>query len=155
MAEKNETEGRCPACRTIYEKEKIVTMQASCERLAFFCDLFIIFWCMTLRVWHLSNLFVLLFFPYVRCRELNIYNLLFFNILYRTGNKFASRKNKPPKGKPKINEVKKDLTNVRVIQRKMAYVIGLPLSLADEDVGSSFILSFVFLEPLSSTYEQG
>jgi len=83
MAEKNETEGRCPACRTIYEKEKIVATQASCERM---------------------------------------------------GNKIASRKNKPPKAKPKINEVKKDLTNVRVIQRKMAYVIGLPLSLADEDL---------------------
>ncbi|KAL2549477.1 uncharacterized protein Fot_11007 [Forsythia ovata] len=83
MAEKDETEGRCPACRTIYEKEKIVAMQASCEM---------------------------------------------------TGNKNASRKNKPPKAKPKINEVKKDLANVRVIQRKMAYVIGLPLSLADEDL---------------------
>ncbi|CAI9759239.1 unnamed protein product [Fraxinus pennsylvanica] len=83
MAEKEETEGRCPACRTIYEKEKIVGMQANCERV---------------------------------------------------GNKNASRKTKPPKAKPKINEVKKDLTNVRVIQRKMAYVIGLPLSLADEDL---------------------
>lgn len=33
MAEKDEAEGRCPACRTIYEKEKIVAMQANCERL--------------------------------------------------------------------------------------------------------------------------
>ncbi|PIN16715.1 MOT2 transcription factor [Handroanthus impetiginosus] len=83
MAEKDETEGRCPACRTIYEKEKIVAMQANCEK---------------------------------------------------TMTKISNRKNKPPKAKPKANEVKKDLTNVRVIQRKMAYVIGLPLSLADEDV---------------------
>ncbi|KAL0289714.1 UNVERIFIED_CONTAM: General negative regulator of transcription subunit [Sesamum calycinum] len=51
-----------------------------------------------------------------------------------TMTKSSNRKAKPPKGKPKANEVKKDLTNVRVIQRKMAYVIGLPLSLADEDV---------------------
>ncbi|KAK4430847.1 putative general negative regulator of transcription C16 [Sesamum alatum] len=83
MAEKDETEGRCPACRTIYDKEKIVAMQANCQR---------------------------------------------------TMTKSSNRKAKPPKAKPKANEAKKDLTNVRVIQRKMAYVIGLPLSLADEDV---------------------
>lgn len=32
MAEKDETEGRCPACRTPYNKEKIVGA-AKCERL--------------------------------------------------------------------------------------------------------------------------
>lgn len=52
--------------------------------------------------------------------------------------KVSNRKTKPPKAKPKTIEVKKDLTNIRVIQRKMAYVIGLPLSLADEDVRSGF-----------------
>ncbi|XP_073297475.1 uncharacterized protein [Primulina huaijiensis] len=83
MAEKEETEGRCPACRTIYDKDKIVAMQTDCGR---------------------------------------------------TVNKNSTRKNKPPKVKPKTTEVKKDLTNVRVIQRKMVYVIGLPLSLADEDL---------------------
>nr|XP_027085869.1 CCR4-NOT transcription complex subunit 4-like isoform X1 [Coffea arabica] len=83
MAEKDETEGRCPACRTIYEKDKIVAMQANCERAV---------------------------------------------------AKNSSRKSKPPKAKPKTNEVRKDLSNVRVIQRKMAYVIGLPLNLADEDL---------------------
>lgn len=54
-------------------------------------------------------------------------------------SKVSNRKTKQPKAKPKATEVKKDLTNIRVIQRKMAYVIGLPLSLADEDVSSSFI----------------
>ncbi|KAG8390660.1 hypothetical protein BUALT_Bualt01G0106700 [Buddleja alternifolia] len=83
MAEKDESEGRCPACRTIYEKEKIVAMQANFER---------------------------------------------------TMIKNSNRKTKPPKSKPKTDEVKKDLSNVRVIQRKMTYVIGLPLSLADEEV---------------------
>lgn len=33
MAEKDGTEGRCPACRTVYDKEKIVGMAAKCERL--------------------------------------------------------------------------------------------------------------------------
>lgn len=37
MAEKDEAEGRCPACRTIYEKEKIVAMQTNCERLLCLC----------------------------------------------------------------------------------------------------------------------
>ncbi|VFQ64751.1 unnamed protein product [Cuscuta campestris] len=83
MAEKEETEGRCPACRSIYDKEKVVAMQTDIERVK---------------------------------------------------NCHANGKTKPPKAKPKTNEVKKDLTNVRVIQRKMAYVIGLPLTLADEDL---------------------
>ncbi|OMO72621.1 hypothetical protein CCACVL1_17696 [Corchorus capsularis] len=33
MAEKDNTEGRCPACRLPYDKEKIVGMAADCERL--------------------------------------------------------------------------------------------------------------------------
>ncbi|XP_052205945.1 uncharacterized protein LOC127810473 [Diospyros lotus] len=82
MADKDETEGRCPACRTPYDKEKIVGMEANCERMA---------------------------------------------------STMKDRKGKPQKVKPRKSEVK-DLSSVRVIQRKMAYVIGLPLSLADEDL---------------------
>ncbi|XVF55414.1 hypothetical protein PTKIN_Ptkin06aG0034200 [Pterospermum kingtungense] len=33
MAEKDNTEGCCPACRSTYDKEKIVGMAANCERL--------------------------------------------------------------------------------------------------------------------------
>jgi len=33
MAEKDDTEGRCPACRSPYDKEKIVGTAANCERL--------------------------------------------------------------------------------------------------------------------------
>ncbi|KAA8534322.1 hypothetical protein F0562_031851 [Nyssa sinensis] len=83
MAENDETEGQCPACRTPYDKEKIVGMEANCERLV-------------------------------------IIN--------------SNRKHKPQKAKPKTNEGRMDLSSVRVIQRKMAYVIGLPLCLADEDL---------------------
>jgi CCR4-NOT transcription complex subunit 4 len=36
MAEKEETEGRCPACRTPYDKDRIVKMAANCERFFFF-----------------------------------------------------------------------------------------------------------------------
>ncbi|VVB04700.1 unnamed protein product [Arabis nemorensis] len=35
MAEKDETEGRCPACRTPYDKEKVVAMSVDHERLTF------------------------------------------------------------------------------------------------------------------------
>ncbi|KAI8006742.1 CCR4-NOT transcription complex subunit 4, partial [Camellia lanceoleosa] len=43
------------------------------------------------------------------------------------------RENKPQKAKLKKNG-RTDLSNVRVLQRKMAYIIGLPLSLADEEL---------------------
>ncbi|GJZ31222.1 solanesyl diphosphate synthase 3, chloroplastic/mitochondrial isoform X2 [Tanacetum coccineum] len=46
----------------------------------------------------------------------------------------SSHKQKQPKPKQKTNEGRKDLSSVRVIQRKIAYIIGLPLSLADEDI---------------------
>jgi len=32
MAEKDDTDGRCPACRSPYDKEKIVGTAAKCER---------------------------------------------------------------------------------------------------------------------------
>lgn len=36
MAEKEDTEGRCPACRAAYDKEKIVGTAANCERFSFY-----------------------------------------------------------------------------------------------------------------------
>jgi hypothetical protein len=38
MAEKEETEGRCPACRTRYDKDRIVKMTATCERSVTNCQ---------------------------------------------------------------------------------------------------------------------
>ncbi|XP_076936067.1 uncharacterized protein LOC143603016 [Bidens hawaiensis] len=83
MAEKDATEGRCPACRTAYDKDRSVGLESNFQRVA--------------------------------------------------GNN-TNRKQKQPKAKQKPTEVKKDLSNFRVIQRKLAYIIGLPLSLADEDL---------------------
>ncbi|XP_071686105.1 uncharacterized protein [Rutidosis leptorrhynchoides] len=83
MAEKDATEGRCPACRTPYDKDRIVGLETNFQRVS-------------------SN--------------------------------SSSRKQKLQKAKSKPNEGRKDLSNVRVIQRKMAYIIGLPLDLADEDL---------------------
>lgn len=45
------------------------------------------------------------------------------------------KKGKSHKAKSKTSEGRKQLTSVRVIQRNLVYVVGLPLNLADEDVG--------------------
>ncbi|KAK6271870.1 PREDICTED: uncharacterized protein LOC18590831 isoform X1 [Theobroma cacao] len=84
MAEKDETEGRCPACRSAYDKERIVGMAANCERLV---------------------------------AEINM-----------------ERKMKSQKAKTKSSEGRKQLSSVRVIQRNLVYIVGLPLNLADEDL---------------------
>ncbi|XP_012570308.1 uncharacterized protein [Cicer arietinum] len=84
MAQKDETEGRCPACRSPYDKERIVAMAANCRRLV---------------------------------AEMN-----------------SKHRKKIQKLKPKSSEGRKHLTDVRVIQRNLVYIIGLPLNLADEDL---------------------
>ncbi|KAK3137572.1 hypothetical protein QOZ80_5BG0454130 [Eleusine coracana subsp. coracana] len=94
MAEKDETEGRCPACRTPYDKERIVNMAATCERTVV--------------------------------------------------EKNTEKKQKTQKAKPKVTatttaaaptaEAKKHLSSVRVIQRNLVYIIGLPANLCNESV---------------------
>ncbi|KAJ1688685.1 hypothetical protein LUZ63_012840 [Rhynchospora breviuscula] len=85
MAEKEETEGRCPACRTAYDKDRIVKMAANCERMV---------------------------------AEIN-----------------AEKKQKPQKVKPKTSaDARKHLSSVRVIQRNLVYIIGLPNNLMDESL---------------------
>ncbi|CAL9057907.1 unnamed protein product [Musa banksii] len=85
MAEKEETEGRCPACRTPYDKERIVRMAANCKRLV---------------------------------AEIN-----------------AEKKQKSQKLKLKTSlEAKKHLSGVRVVQRNLVYIIGLPANLCDRSI---------------------
>ncbi|XP_050935083.1 uncharacterized protein LOC103501902 isoform X2 [Cucumis melo] len=84
MAAKDDTEGRCPACRAIYDKEKIVGMASSCGRLV---------------------------------AEISV-----------------EKKVKSQKAKAKSSEGRKQLSSVRVIQRNLVYIVGLPLNLADEDL---------------------
>ncbi|KAK9065912.1 hypothetical protein SSX86_015314 [Deinandra increscens subsp. villosa] len=84
MAEKDDTEGRCPACRTPYNKAKIVGTASKCERLV---------------------------------AEMSV-----------------EKKQKSQKGKTKTTEGRKQLSSVRVIQRNLVYIVGLPLNLADEDI---------------------
>ncbi|AQK56730.1 RNA binding (RRM/RBD/RNP motifs) family protein, partial [Zea mays] len=93
MAEKEETEGRCPACRTRYDKDRIVKMAATCDRTV--------------------------------------------------ADKNAEKKQKAQRVKPKAAptatttstvESKKHLATVRVIQRNLVYIIGLPAHLCNESV---------------------
>ncbi|KAJ7516975.1 hypothetical protein O6H91_21G007100 [Diphasiastrum complanatum] len=81
LAGKDNTEGRCPACRTPYDKEKIVGAASNCEELI---DL-------------------------------------------------AADKKRPHKVKIKSSDGRKHLSNVRVVQRNLVYVVGFPLHLADEE----------------------
>ncbi|KAH7289817.1 hypothetical protein KP509_30G019900 [Ceratopteris richardii] len=83
MAEKDSTEGRCPACRTPYDKEKIVSTAVSPDK-------------------------------------------------YRLGEA-NDKKQKPGKSKTRATEGRKNLSNVRVIQRNLVYVVGMPSALADEE----------------------
>ncbi|KAL8115637.1 hypothetical protein AgCh_022224 [Apium graveolens] len=83
MAEKDGTEGRCPACRTSYNKEKIVETSAKFERLV---------------------------------------------------AEMSMEKKTKAKSKSKTSDGRKQLTSVRVVQRNLVYIMGLPLDLADEDL---------------------
>lgn len=44
------------------------------------------------------------------------------------------------KSKSKTSDGRKQLTSVRVVQRNLVYIMGLPLDLADEDVCTSVFL---------------
>ena len=46
----------------------------------------------------------------------------------------VEKKFKSQKAKTKSSEGRKQLSSVRVIQRNLVYIVGLPLNLADEDV---------------------
>lgn len=57
----------------------------------------------------------------------------------------GEKKSKSLRGRNKSSEGRKQLASVRVIQRNLVYVVGLPLNLADEDVGTfSYLFSFIY-----------
>ena len=53
----------------------------------------------------------------------------------------SQQKKKMQKLKPKAPEGRKHLSDVRVIQRNLVYIIGLPLNLADEHVSALMYLT--------------
>lgn len=112
MAEKDSTEGRCPACRTPYNKEKIVSTASQRER-------FDSFWSICIRAFYFV-LFIILGLPY--------------SVIRLVTGMSVEKKQKSQKGKTKTSEGRIQLGSVRVIQRNLVYIVGLPLDLADEDV---------------------
>lgn len=54
----------------------------------------------------------------------------------------SERRQKSQKAKPKASEGRMHLTNVRVIQRNLVYIIGLPINLADEDVSIFYTIVY-------------
>ena len=70
----------------------------------------------------------------------------------------SERKLKSQKAKPKSSEGRMHLSNVRVIQRNLVYIIGLPLNLADEAVSDTLslvaIVSCICFTFLSDVYFQ-
>lgn len=87
---------------------------------------------------NLSNeLFVILncyrnLYPFKE-KNLILYSLVNINRL--VAEMSMEKKIKSQKGKNKTSEGRKQLSSVRVIQRNLVYIVGLPLNLADEDVG--------------------
>lgn len=73
--------------------------------------------------------------------------VIFFSFPYKYFSRLVSevhmeRKMKSQKAKAKSSEGRKQLSSVRVIQRNLVYIVGLPLNLADEEVYSLIFLLY-------------
>ena len=128
MAEKEDSEGRCPACRTPYDKERIVGMAATCERS------------------QILFLFPLPFFLTHIERIIFGYLSLILSCDRVVAEVNAEKRQKPQKSKPKTSaDARKHVSGVRVIQRNLVYIIGLPSNLSDENVRDGFYVCTVFM----------
>lgn len=65
-----------------------------------------------------------------------------------TSDMNVDKKHRAHKGKSKTSEGRKQLNSVRVIQRNLVYVVGLPLSFAEEEV-STYIVYWCRFNPTS------
>lgn len=60
----------------------------------------------------------------------------------------VEQKQKLQKAKWKASEGRKDLSSIRVIQRNIVYIVGLPVNFADEDVSSFYKKSYLILNSI-------
>lgn len=70
---------------------------------------------------------------------MTLLNRIFFYDLIRViPELFGEKKQKSQKGKLRVSsaESRKHLSSVRVIQRNLVYIVGLPMSLSDENVST-------------------
>lgn len=78
----------------------------------------------------------------------------YFNFFCRLAAEINVERKKGQKAKSKSSEGRKQLSSVRVIQRNLVYIVGLPLNLADEDVVPlSLSLCHVYLVRLVEFFE--
>lgn len=69
----------------------------------------------------------------ITCIYLNIYIFILIIYLYIIRLK-AEKRLKDQQRKQRVTENRKHLANVRVVQKNLVFVVGLPLRLADADV---------------------
>ena len=88
---------------------------------------------------------------------LNVYLQVYWPDPFYVWNRLVSEMNgekkpKSSKGKNQSSEGRKQLANMRVIQRNLVYVVGLPMNLADEYVGAlpALILLSIRCTPVTS-----
>lgn len=65
----------------------------------------------------------------------------------------AEKRLKDQQRKQRVTENRKHLANVRVVQKNLVFVVGLPMRLADPDVSLFFLLKlkfFLFTEALNA-----
>lgn len=55
----------------------------------------------------------------------------------------AEKRLKDQQRKQKVTENRKHLANVRVVQKNLVFVVGLPLRLADADVSKFVVTNFI------------
>ena len=78
--------------------------------------------------------------------------IVFLDSLRLVTGMSVEKKQKSQKGKTKTSEGRKQLGSVRVVQRNLVYIVGLPLNLADEDVCIVlYCIAFFSLSPYNSS----
>lgn len=107
----------CPACRKAYPENPADFKPLSQEQVR----------SIEAEVWKLS--------------KLKPYHLPhFFSLLSQISALKAEKRQRDQQRKQKISENRKHLANVRVVQKNLVFVVGLPPRLADAEVSSSTLI---------------
>lgn len=131
MAEKDNTEARCPACRTSYDKDRVIKVaSASSER------------CLFLHTYSSFNPTKFIYFPALYYEMVQHISCTDDRIIAEV---YSEKKQRSQRTKPKISpDCMKHLSGVRVMQKNLVYITGLPANLCNESVCSlSFSLVFI------------
>lgn len=120
--------GLCPACRKAYSENPADFKPLTKEEIA--------------RYLKILKLFILIlsyiFQFYSKAQQSYFKNRLSCSVFRLK----AEKRLKDQQRKQKVTENRKHLANVRVVQKNLVFVVGLPLRLADADV-SIFLISYL------------